>query len=279
MKILAFLAVAAAAAMTPATFVDGVSSPLNDYNLSFDARERTMVFARSEAEFRNARIFVAARSGRGWSEPAPIGFSDPRWSDSDPWLTPDGMTLYFISNRPAAGREDGRTDLDIWRAVRTAAGWSAPEHLGPAVNSPGPELGPELHGSTLYFSSARRGGRGGLDIYAARSTAAGRFAPAAVLEGPFNGPASDSDFTLSRDGRAAMFWRSGEGGAGTLFLSRKVGAAWSRPEPLPAAINHGPFNFTPTFSADGRSVFYASTRAREGQAEGLADIYRASLPR
>ena len=278
MKFVALLALAAAAA-APATLVDGLTSPLNDYNLGFDARERTMVFARSEADFRNARIFVATRSGRGWSEPAPIGFSDARWSDSDPWLTPDGRTLYFISNRLAEGRDEARADPDVWRARRTESGWSAPEHLGPAVNGPGPELGPELHGGTLYFASARRGGRGGLDIYAARSAADGGFAPAALLEGPFNGAASESDFTLSRDGRAAMFWRSGENDTGILHLSRRVGDAWSRPEPLPAAINHGPFNFTPAFSADGRSVLFASTRIREGQAEGLADIYRAPLPR
>ena len=48
-----------------------------------------------------------------------------------------------------------------------------------------------------------------------------------------------------------------------------------KPEPLPAAINHGPLNFTPSLSRDGRSITYARTRARDGQAIGLAEIYRA----
>ena len=273
-----FTWLAMAAAAVP-QLVETASSPLNDYNLSADATGETMVFARSEADFRNARIFVAAarKDGKGWAEPQPIAFSDPRWSDSDPWLTPDGKTLYFISTRPAPGREEGRADYDVWRAQRTKDGWAAPEHLGPGVNGRGQELGPELHGGILYFASGRRSGRGGLDIYAAPATADG-FGAAALVEGPFNTEASESDFTLSADGKAAMFWRSGEDGTAAIHIAQRTGDGWSEPAPLEAAINHGPFNFTPSFARDGRSLTYASTRARDGQEAGLADIYSAPLP-
>lgn len=279
MNPLLFLALQAAAAAAAPEMVASVSSPMNDYNLSTSADQRTLVVARSEADFRNARILVATRpSARAaWSAPQPISFTDQRWSDSDPWLTPDGRTLYFISTRPAPGREEGRTDYDIWRSVRTTNGWSTPEHLGAAVNSRGQELGPEIHDGALYFSSARRSGRGGLDVYRAAATDVG-FAPAALLDGPVNTAASESDFTLSRDGRAALFWRSGENGTAAIHIVRRTGAGWSEPEALPAVINHGPFNFTPSFTRDGRAILYASTRQRDGQEPGLADIYRAPLP-
>jgi Tol biopolymer transport system component len=276
-KIIALLLAATAPLpVSSAALVSDVSSSLSDYNLSFDDAERTMVFARSEADFRNARILISVRSGGRWTKPQPIGFTDERHSDSDPWLTPDGETLYFISTRPAPGRDKARTDYDIWRAQRTGFGWSEPEHLGASVNSLGQELGPELHGKTLYFSSARKSGRGGLDIYAA-AKAPGGFAPARLLDGPFNGASSESDFTLSRDGRWAMFWRSGEGETAAIHIAQKAGDAWSEPTPLSAAVNNGPFNFTPSFSRDGRKIRYASTRQRDGQAEGLADIYEAPL--
>ena len=268
--------VAAAAMQQAAVPIGSVSSALNDYNLSFDATERVMVFARSEADFKGAQIFIAKRGGQGWSEPAPISFSDPRYADSDPWLTPDGGTLYFISDRPAAGREEGRADYDIWRSTRTAKGWSAPEHLGQAVNSRGQELGPELHKGVLYFSSARRSGAGGLDIY--RSKADGpEFEQATLLDGPFNSAASESDFTLSPDGGAAMFWRS-IGEIGTIHISYRNAGGWSVPTPLPENINAGAFNFTPSFSGDGRRMRFASTLERRGQPSGLADIYEAELP-
>jgi hypothetical protein len=267
----------AVAAIQPgAAPIVSVSSPLNDYNLSMDAGERVMVFARSEADFKRARILTAGRQGRGWSDPKPISFSDARFADSDPWLTPDGRTLYFISDRPAAGREAGRTDYDIWRSKRTAGGWSAPEHLGPEVNSRGQELGPEFHEGALYFSSGRRSGAGGLDIYRAALDGPG-FAQATLLAGPFNTTASESDFTLSRDGKSAMFWRL-VGGIGTIHISYRNAKGWSAPTPLPATINAGAFNFTPSFSSDGQRVRYASTVERQGQPSGLADIYEARLP-
>ena len=269
-------ALAAIAGAGAAQMAADVSSPLNDYNLSYDGAERIRVFARSEADFANAMIYVSGRKSGRWSLPEPIGFSDPRYSDTDPWLTPDGRTLYFASNRPTAERP-GKKDLDLWRSRRSRDGrWSAPEHLGPAVNGPGPELGPEYHGGILYFGSARKNGRGGLDIYAARGRD-GAFPDAPeLLSGPFNTAASESDFTLSPDGRHAVFWRM-IGAKGVLHIAGRTGAGWSVPVPLPEGVNIGPFNFTPSFARDGRTLRFASTRARPGQAEGMADIYVVKL--
>lgn len=273
----AALALAGGAGAAGAEMMAQVSSPMNDYNLSQDDAGRLRVFARSEADFQKARIFVSERKSGRWSEPAPIAFTDPRWSDSDPWLTPDGRTLYFVSTRPTAARPD-KTDLDLWRAVRLkSGGWSVPEHLGEAVNSAGPELGPELHDGTLTFSAVRKGGKGGLDIYGSREGADG-FGPPVPIEGPFNTAGSESDFTLSRDGRKASFWRM-VGDKGVLHIARRGADGWSAPAPLGDALNPGPFNFTPAFSRDGRSLTFASTRERAGQEKGLADIYVAKLPR
>lgn len=159
---------------------------------------------------------------------------------------------------------------------RGPKGWSRPEHLGHRVNSPGPELGPEVHGGTLYFSSVRRGGKGGLDIYSA-PVSGGSFGTAELLAGPFNSPESDSDFTVSADGRFAAFWRGTE--TSRIFLSRRSPAGWSEPKPLPPSINLGPFNFTPRFSRSGKRLWLASTAPRTGQTAGMADIYVARLDR
>jgi Tol biopolymer transport system component len=277
MKLFSYLmvAVAAASAASP-HLVTWLSSPLNDYNLSYARNGTMLVFARSEAEFKNARIYFSEREAGGWTRPAPVSFAKQGFADSDPWLSPDGRTLYFISDRPAEGREAGRTDYDIWRSRRSGSGWSSPERLGSSVNSRGQELGPEVHGETLYFSSARRGGLGGLDIYRAPIAGNG-FGTSELLEGPFNSAESDSDFTINPRGDVALFWRL-VGGKGLLHLSRRVGGAWSPPKALPPKINIGDFNFTPSFSRDGRRLYYASTPLRAGQESGLADIYEVNLP-
>lgn len=262
-----------AASVTDAEPVGHFSSNLNDYNLSMDRGERTAVFARSKAHFADAHIFISEKRGGRWTDPQPIGFTDPRYSDSDPWLTPDGNWLYFISDRPTSANP-GKKDLDIWRSRRNGDGWSAPENLGPSINSAGPELGPELHGGVLYFGSARPGGKGGLDLYQAKSQGTG-FEQAEPLGEPFNSTESEGDPTFSRDGRTALFWRGKEG---RLMISRRTADGWSVPTALPASINIGPFNFTPSFLADGKHISFASTKNRDGQEDGLADIYIALLP-
>lgn len=270
-------ALAMAGAVGAAPMLAPLSSPRNDYNPSYDRSERLLVFARSDADFANARIYVSEKRRGRWSEPKPIRFSDPRYSDSDPWLTPDGSTLYFASDRPTAARPD-KKDLDLWRSHRDRAGmWSTPEHLGETVNGAGPELGPEVHGGTLYFSAVRETGKGGLDIYAAAGSGEG-FAAPAPIPGPFNTPTSESDFTLDADGDRTVFWRM-VGDRGILHLARRTRAGWSNPVPFADSVNVGPFNFTPSFGRDESILRFASTRPRPGQPAGMADIYVVKLGR
>ena len=249
-----------------------VSSERSDYNLSVSDDGQTIVFARSDAGFANARIMVVEGGPRGRSTPVPIGFSDARYRDSDPWLTPDGRTLYFVSDRPTAARPDKR-DLDIWRSSRGADGrWGAPEHLGDEVNGKGEELGPELHDGVLYFGSARRSGLGGLDIYQAKARPGG-FHRAQPMPTPINSAASEGDFTLSRDGRLALFWRQ-VGERGLLHVSRRTAnGGWTTPRALPDSINVGAFNFTPALNPSGTRLTFAAIRRAGGAAE-TADVYR-----
>src|SRR5512133_2672165 len=152
-----------------------LSGPRNDYNLSVDSAQRRLVFARSDAEFANSRVWIAERGPAGWSAPREAPFSVPDQRDSDPWLTPDGRTLYFVSSRPAPGRGAGRTDLDVWRVAIDASG-----AFGPEVNSEKDELGPELHQGWLYFGSSRPG-PAPFSIYRARLSERGAFSPAEAI--------------------------------------------------------------------------------------------------
>jgi hypothetical protein len=249
---------AAAAGVARLAGAGWLSGDRNDYNLSLDARETRLVFARSQPEFKQAQIWTARRDGERWSAPQPVPFSDPRYSDSDPWLTPDGTTLYFVSNRPLQGGAP-RDDLDVWRVAVTAHGFGAPEHLS-AVASAGQELGPEVHDGWLYFNSTRPGGPARLSIYRARVDGAGFAAPQA-LGAPFNDGQAQGDFTLSPDGRVALFWSiRGDSKDGDLFAAVREGAGWSAAMRLPSPLNSNAFDFTPSFSADGRTLRFASMR-------------------
>jgi Tol biopolymer transport system component len=254
------------------------STAANEYNPSLSPDGRTLVFARSEPEFRNARILVSQlRDGR-WSPAQPIAFTDARYSDTDPTFSPDGRTLYFISDRPARDRDSARADLDIWRVRRVQGEWGTPEHLGAAVNSRAQELGPTWHDGSLYFASSRGGRARMLDIYRSREGTAG-FGPAEALE-QVNTGASDSDPEFSRDGRTLLFWSDRAGGRGQadVYASSRTAEGWSPARLLEGEINSSGFDFTPSFSPDGRWIYFASMRqdstANPVVHNGQSNLYR-----
>ncbi len=278
MSVLLLASVGSLAAVGPTAVMEmrgDASSTLNDYNFNISADGRTLVFARSEVNFQGAHIMIAQRDATGvWAPARPVAFSDDHYKDSDPWLTPDGNTLYFVSNRPTPTQPD-KKDTDIWRSRRLRGVWQAPEHLGDVVNSPAVELGPELHGGVLYFNSARSGN---LDIYASPVTADGVAGAATVLPAPINSPSPEGDFTLTPDGGTALFW-SLRDGKGRIYAANRQGDGWGPAMALPESVNMGDFQFTPQVVRDsaGDRLAFASTVARPGQAAGMADIYTVPL--
>lgn len=104
-----------------------------------------------------------------WSAPLNLGSTiNSTFNEQAPSLSPDGLSLYFGSNRPRAA---GSTDTDIWVSHRSCRDcpWETPVNLGPVVNSNVGDNGPSLSldGHLLFFTSARTG-IGLNDIYVSR---------------------------------------------------------------------------------------------------------------
>jgi hypothetical protein len=84
-------------------------------------------------------IWFVERSGAGWSPPEHLG--PPVNSPAQEYgvsVAANG-TLYFASNRPG-----GKGTYDIYRSRWTGDGYQAPENLGDAINTDGPELLPAV---------------------------------------------------------------------------------------------------------------------------------------
>ena len=266
-----------------ALFAPGViSDAKRQWRITFTADGRTAYFAESDGFFpatRQATIYVTHLVGGSWTEPAVAPFSG-RYSDIDPFVTPDGSRLYFSSIRPVGGVVRG--DVDIWYVDRTAGGWGEPQRLGPEVNGPADELYASASArGDLYFAAGPAGPtpNDDWDVYAAARAGRGfaRRQPIAAVntDRPFDprDPTADWEFNpeVSADGRTLVFTslRPGGNGLGDLYVSHSRDGAWSAPQNLGPAVNTKFDEFHPTLARDGYLYF-----ARNSFTATHGDIYR-----
>ncbi|MGM0550351.1 MAG: PKD domain-containing protein [Bacteroidota bacterium] len=146
-----------------------INSPFHEGPATFNNRETEVYFTRNQKDKKKVRsgnenrlgIFRARISGEGWDNITPFPHNSDRYNVAHPSLSSDGEALYFVSDMP--GGEGG---TDIYVSYRRAGGWSAPENLGPAINTNRDEKFPFIHNSgRLYFSSEGHGSIGRLDIF------------------------------------------------------------------------------------------------------------------
>jgi tetratricopeptide (TPR) repeat protein len=100
-----------------------------------------------------------------WVDAKPFPHNGTQYATGFPCFSPDGMSLYFASDRP-----DGFGGFDIYVSHLKGSIWTAPENLGPVINSPGNEMTPFFDGAMLYFSSDWHHGLGGFDIFRAEQS-------------------------------------------------------------------------------------------------------------
>jgi outer membrane protein OmpA-like peptidoglycan-associated protein/Tfp pilus assembly protein PilF len=112
-------------------------------------------------------LYFSEKFGDTWSAPQNIGPPiNTKYKETQPCLSSDGRTLYFVSDRPG-----GFGKLDIWMSKQNINGeWMPPVNLGDSINTSGFESSPFIHhdNSTLYFSSNQHLGMGGFDIFYSR---------------------------------------------------------------------------------------------------------------
>lgn len=159
-------------------------------------------------------LFVSKKSGNDWLVPYNLGAPvNSRAWESQPSISSDGRTIYFVSNR--------NNDYDIWfSSVNNKGVWSEPQKLGPNINTDGYEGSVFIHpdNQTLYFSSDGHVGMGGLDIFMSRKDSGGQWGPPVNLGYPINSFKDDNSILISAGGELAMFASDRKDGFGGLDL-------------------------------------------------------------
>ncbi len=247
---------------SPVVLAEGViSTDAEEYRISFAPDGATAWFARSDAFFpqsREATIMESRLVDGTWSEPTVAEFSGEH-PDLDPWVSPDGESIYFSSIRPVDGEE--RSDVELFRVDREGDGWSEPVHLAD-LGSPTDELGASVdEDGTVWFASDRSGGAGGWDIYSATRTDDGHAEPAAAA---INSAVWEFNPAIDAAGTALVFTsisREGGSGLGDLYVTTATDDTWSDPAPL--TVNTSGDEYHASRSPDGSSLYFAR-RAGDG---------------
>lgn len=169
------------------------------------------------AESRGGDIFVSKVMNNKWKTPVPFGkpISTTYW-EGGACISPDGKTLFFVSECPSFGKQKGFGGADIWMITRISkTEWGKPVNLGPEVNTPYQEAGIFLapDGKTLFFCSNGPNSMGDYDVF--RTIHEGdKWTKPENVGYPINSIRRDGPLTLSANPHYAYFSSDRPGGFG-----------------------------------------------------------------
>ncbi|PRZ01054.1 WD40 repeat protein [Marinilabilia salmonicolor] len=130
------------------------------------------------------------------------------------------------------------------------------------------EKGDELPRNSVFFQE---------DFYMSHADSAGQWQDRHLLMGQLNTDSNEGAQTLSADGNWMFFTgcgRSDSKGSCDIYFSAKTNYGWTAPVNVGAPVNTPLWESQPQFSADGRTLFFISSR---GGGEGGKDIWKATL--
>jgi peptidoglycan-associated lipoprotein len=182
-----------------------INSEFEEGTPDFSSDYRELYFTRCEAGKREKKgcvIMYSKSTGDSWSEPENLGFLPDSLVTAHPAISPDGLTLYFISD--LAGGFGGK---DIYIVTRTNPDdpWSVPQNAGPDINTSGDELFPFVRDNGyLYFASDGHIGMGGLDIFRAEPQPDGSWV-VQNMKSPINSNADDFSIVFETGNERGIF--------------------------------------------------------------------------
>lgn len=233
----------------------------------------------ADASSRDALTVVCNLQAGNWSfsAPEPVAELNSAGYDRDPWLTPDGLTIYFSSDRTGS-----LGSSDIWMASRPdlASPFATPVNAGDfntADNDGRLSLTFDL--LNAYLSTSRSGSLGGVDIFSATRASVddmfASFTPVANV----NSVDNEHDPLISPDGLRLYFAPSNHpqrvGGQDLAIAVRaRRGDSFAASTVL-ANVNSTSGDADPSLTFDERILLFASGRAG---GLGSSDIYYAVRP-
>ncbi len=153
----------------PTFLREDLENTFNDGPVSFSANKRRVAYCRNSFmdgtrqisdKGMSLSLYVADVVEGKWVNERAFPYNGSDYATGFPYLSADGNTLYFASDRPG-----GMGGWDLYVSTWNGTSWSVPKNLGAPINTPGNEITPFVEGDVLYFASDWHPGLGGFDIF------------------------------------------------------------------------------------------------------------------
>ncbi len=247
-----------------------INGSYSDFNPAVTYDESTMVYM-TGLKFYDAIKYTHKENGK-WTEP--INITPDIQSDGDQYvnsLSADGRELYL--------NKMDDFNSDIFYSQYQNGRWIKSAPLNKNINTKYWESHASISadGEFLYFTSNRKGGEGGTDIYFSTKDETGDWGIAANLGTGINTKLNEDNPFISEDGKVLYFSSQGHqsiGGYDIFFSVRLPDGTWTQPKNLGYPINttDDDLFFMPV---GGGKYGYQSIFDEDSY--GSQDIYRFSL--
>jgi hypothetical protein len=204
-----------------------------DQNPAVSGDETKMVFI-SKLQFYDA-VFYSEKKNGEWTPPRNI--TPELGVDGDVYptcLSYDGTLLFVYRNDDFVG--------NLYSSTLVNGSWTPLVKLNENINTKFWESHASISkdGNTLYFTSNRKGGFGGLDIYTSTKQSNGDWDPPVNLGSTVNSPYNEETPFITEDGRRLFFSSYGHynmGGYDVFMSALNPDGSWANPVNLGYPVN------------------------------------------
>ncbi|MBL7978674.1 MAG: PD40 domain-containing protein [Bacteroidetes Order II. Incertae sedis bacterium] len=269
----------------PELFAEGVISTKqnSEFDICFSPDGKKAYFTRRVANEKQ-KIYVTSFVNKRWEKPKIASFSTDR--DENPFITPDGKTLYFGSERAIPNRINmGNFDMNIWKVELVDGIWSAPIPLPESINQV--QLEKEewpssnensffSHNGKVFYLATMLRGTQNIELFETKKNDQ-EFTKLTRIEGLFDEDKYwKSNPVLSPDGKYLVFnaygTPLGEGGE-DIYVAQKTGKGWSKAKSIGKLVNTKNEEGSARFSRDGKYFFFSREEKENPNLDGIWSIY------
>lgn len=248
--------------------VIGKDSDANYYfpSLTIDGAEVIFTKQKMQDEFvtrpGQEDLYSALFDGERLLAEEPIkGFVNTKKNEGTQALRYDGRLMFFT----ACNYPDTKGGCDIYYTQKEDKTWLPATNIGHPINSRYWESTPCISpdGKTLFFSSNRPGGYGGMDIWVSKFIEGSGWQVPTNMGDVINSSGDELAPFIHSDGRTFYFSSSGHIGMGQLDLFRSYsenGVEWHVPVNLGYPANTNKNEFGITIPGSGEYALFASDR-------------------